>query len=265
LGAIECGTVDVPENWSEPQGRHLQIAYVILKSAAEQPLPDPVFHLGGGPGISPLSRAEAWGRIFSVLRQERDVVLFDQRGARLSSPLRCETSSPALAVDAPPEQTGIPATTPAYPADIDNPEGILEASRDAYAPIAEACVEHLLATGAELTQYNTRANANDVIALVKALGYDAYNLYGISYGTRLALEVMRSHPESGLRSVVLDSTYPPEIKSYEQFPQEPRGGRRRRSRSAGAAPVAQGRVAGDGGRHPGAGSHLGRARSRRWP
>ncbi|TXG83413.1 MAG: hypothetical protein E6R14_06065, partial [Thermomicrobiales bacterium] len=52
-------------------------------------------------------------------------------------------------------------------------------------------------------------------------GYDAYNLYSISYGTRLALEVMRSHPESGLRSVVLDSTYPPEIPSYEQFPLEP--------------------------------------------
>src|SRR5829696_5064324 len=76
-------------------------------------------------------------------------------------------------------------------------------------------------TGVDLSQYNSIASANDTVALVKALGYDDYNLYGVSYGTRLALEVMRNHPESGLRSVVLDSTYPPEIKSYEQFPQEP--------------------------------------------
>jgi pimeloyl-ACP methyl ester carboxylesterase len=40
------------------------------------------------------------------------------------------------------------------------------------------------------------------------LGVDEWNIYGISYGTRLALTVMRDHP-AGVRSVVLDSTYPP--------------------------------------------------------
>ncbi|MCA9878450.1 MAG: alpha/beta hydrolase, partial [Thermomicrobiales bacterium] len=85
----------------------------------------------------------------------------------------------------------------------------------------DACVQQIAESGADLTQYNTIANTNDVVALVKALGYGDYNLYGISYGTRLALEVMRNHPDSGLRSVVLDSTYPPEVKTYEQFPQEP--------------------------------------------
>lgn len=221
LGEIACGTVDVPENWSEPEGRRLQIAYMILKSTADQPLPDPVLHLGGGPGISPLSHGEPWATIFSVLRQERDVILFDQRGTRLSSPLRCEAYSPALALDASPEQTGIPMTTPAYPADIADPEAILQAASEAYGPIAEACVKEVQKSGADLTQYNTRASANDVVALVKALGYDEYNLYGISYGTRLALEIMRELPDTGLRSVVLDSSYPPEIKSYEQFPHEP--------------------------------------------
>src|SRR5688572_2639892 len=41
LGDIECGTVDVPENWSQPEGRRLQIGYVILKSTGAQPMPDP--------------------------------------------------------------------------------------------------------------------------------------------------------------------------------------------------------------------------------
>lgn len=220
LGDIACGTVDVPENWNEPEGRRLQISYVVLKSTVAQPSPDPVIHLGGGPGISPLSHAEAWARVFSVMRQEHDVILFDQRGTRLSSPLRCEGQSAALTLDAPADPSA-PPPPPAYPADLGDPETLLLASRETYAPIVAACLEELAKSGADLTQYNTIASANDVVAMVKALGYDSYNLYGISYGTRLALEVMRRYPDSGLRSVVLDSTYPPEVKSYEQFPQEP--------------------------------------------
>lgn len=225
LGDIECGTVDVPENWSEPEGRQLQIGYVILKSTGAQSTPDPVVHLGGGPGISPLSQAEPWAGVFSVLRQDRDIVLFDQRGARLSSPLRCEAYTLDLAIDPPLVETDeAPVATPApptYPAELSDPESLLQAARERYGPSVDACVQQIAETGADLSQYTTIANANDVVALVKALGYDAYNLYGISYGTRLALEVMRRHPDSGLRSVVLDSTYPPEVKTYEQFPQEP--------------------------------------------
>ncbi len=46
---------------------------------------------------------------------------------------------------------------------------------------------------------------------MEALGYPTYNLFGISYGTRLALVMMRDHPGAGIRSVVLDSSFPPEI------------------------------------------------------
>ena len=225
LGEFECGTLDVPENWSAPEGRRLQIGYVVLKSTGAQPMPDPVIHLGGGPGISALSQAESWAGVFAVLREGRDVVLFDQRGARLSSPLRCEAYTLDLAVDPPMVETAdapaAPPAPPVYPLELNDPEALLQDARERYGPAAEACVAQIAATGADLTQYNSVASANDVVALVKALGYDEYNLYGISYGTRLALEVMRDHPDSRLRSVVLDSTYPPEIKTYEEFPQEP--------------------------------------------
>jgi pimeloyl-ACP methyl ester carboxylesterase len=46
--------------------------------------------------------------------------------------------------------------------------------------------------------------------LAEALGHDSYNLYGISYGTRLGLEVLRQKPD-GLRSLLIDSVIPPEI------------------------------------------------------
>lgn len=219
LGEITCGTLDVPENWDLPDGRQIPLAYLILKSTSAQPHPDPVVFLSGGPGLSALTTAEPWANVFTALRQDRDIVLFDQRGTRLSSPLRCEAHSQALAIDAAPEEGSSPS--PAYPADVTDPDELLQAAREQYGPIARACVEEILATGVDLRQYNSIASANDVVALVQALGYDTYNLYGVSYGTRLALEVMRTHAGSGLRSVVLDSVYPPEVKSYEEFPQEP--------------------------------------------
>jgi pimeloyl-ACP methyl ester carboxylesterase len=219
LGDVACGTLDVPENWDHPEGRRIQIGYLILKSTTAQPQPDPVVFLAGGPGSSPLTLAEVWAPFFAGLRQERDVIFFDQRGTRLSSPLRCEAYTKIMALNLPPAEEGGDAGTPvppAYPSELINPDQFLQQAEATYGPIADACVQQITATGVDLRQYTTVASANDVVALVKTLGYDDYNLYGISYGTRLALEVMRNHPESGLRSVVLDSTVPPEVKSYER-------------------------------------------------
>ena len=217
LGSIACGTLDVPENWSQPDGRRLQIGYLVLQSTAAAPSPDPVVFLAGGPGSSPLTSAEVWSRFFAGLRQERDVIFFDQRGTRLSSPLRCEAYTKLMALVLPPDEDASAGTpiTPAYPGDITNPDDLLQTARERYGPAAAECARRLREQGVDLTQYTSIASANDAVALVKALGYDEYNLYGISYGTRLALEVMRNHGESGLRSVVLDSTYPPEVKTYE--------------------------------------------------
>ncbi len=217
LGDIACGTLDVPENWSQPEGRRLQIGYLVLKSTAAQPSPDPVVFLAGGPGSSPLTGAEVWSRFFAGLRQERDVIFFDQRGTRLSSPLRCEAYTKLMALVLPPDEDASAGTpiTPLYAGDITNPDDLLQAARERYGPAGAECAQQLEAQGVDLAQYTSINSANDAVALVKALGYDEYNLYGISYGTRLALEVMRNHGASGLRSVVLDSTYPPEVKTYE--------------------------------------------------
>jgi pimeloyl-ACP methyl ester carboxylesterase len=66
-----------------------------------------------------------------------------------------------------------------------------------------------VSSGVDLNAFNSIENAADVHDLILALGYKQANLYGVSYGTRLALTTMRLYP-SVIRSVVLDSTYPPQ-------------------------------------------------------
>jgi pimeloyl-ACP methyl ester carboxylesterase len=78
------------------------------------------------------------------------------------------------------------------------------------------CRDRLLSQGIDLNMYNSRESAADVADLRIALGYSQVNLYGDSYGTRLALTVLRDHPE-GVRSVVLDSVYPPEQNLYNSL------------------------------------------------
>jgi len=72
------------------------------------------------------------------------------------------------------------------------------------------CRDHLQSQGIDLGQYNSVANAADAEDLRLALGYQQVNYYGTSCGTRLALTLMRYHPE-GIRSVILDSVFPPPV------------------------------------------------------
>jgi pimeloyl-ACP methyl ester carboxylesterase len=63
---------------------------------------------------------------------------------------------------------------------------------------------------ADVRQYNTQANADDVDELRATLGYDTLDLYGISYGSRLGLEVIRRHGGK-LRSAVIEGLVPSQV------------------------------------------------------
>ncbi|GGX67225.1 hypothetical protein GCM10007385_40390 [Tateyamaria omphalii] len=80
--------------------------------------------------------------------------------------------------------------------------------------LVSKCIGELEGRGFDLSQFNTTQNARDVRAVMSALGYPEYNIYGVSYGTKLALEVMRTIPD-GVRSVVLDSVAPPQVPLYD--------------------------------------------------
>jgi pimeloyl-ACP methyl ester carboxylesterase len=80
------------------------------------------------------------------------------------------------------------------------------------AAAARACRNRLVASGVDLSAYNTTENAADFADLRTVLGFQEWNLYGYSYGTDLALSLLRDHPE-GIRTVTIDSVVPPDIVS----------------------------------------------------
>lgn len=195
-----CGTVAVPEDWAAGTGT-VTLAVAVFPSTAPSPAPDPVVYLDGGPGGNSLDAVRfLTSDLLEPLQARGEVVFVDQRGVGHSTPtLDCE------------EVTAFTRQAEDDPTMDDD-----EAAAGLRAALT-ACRERLVGQGVNLAAYNTINNAHDIDAVRRALGFPTWNLLGISYGTRLGLEVMRQHPE-GVRSVILDSVYPPEVDSTKENP-----------------------------------------------
>ncbi len=189
---VECGYLVVPENRAKADGKTIRLAVAIFKTANPNPRPDPILYLEGGPGGSPLrAYPEYYSLLLEPLLKNRDLILLDQRGTGYSEPaLDCPAAN-QLNFDL-----------------LDSTKSPQEKEKELNQAFID-CRNDLAARGIDLSAYNSHENAADVADLRKTLGYAEWNLYGISYGTRLALTVMRDFPE-GTRSVILDSVYPPE-------------------------------------------------------
>jgi pimeloyl-ACP methyl ester carboxylesterase len=193
---LECGYLVVPENRTRPDSPPIRLHVAVFRSRAEQPAPYPVVHLAGGPGSSSLMEASyLFQNGLDAVLDRRDLILFDQRGAGFSQPrLDC------------PEREQL---TPRL---LDGSLTSQEADQ-AVIQVFLQCRDRLSEAGNDLAAYTSAASADDLNDLRLALGYHQINLYGISYGTRLALTMMRDHPEA-VHSAVLDSAYPLQVNLY---------------------------------------------------
>ena len=200
---VICGTVTVPEDHDAADGTNsVELSFAILRSHSTYPAEDPVAYLHGGPGMGNLhSGLAGLARIFDKFRTNRDVVIFDQRAAGISSSsVACQDALTANVVDIALDRASL-----------------AEQDEDAdFAPttLLTGCLAELAENGTDISRYNTRQNALDVPVVMQALGYESWNLYGISYGTKLTLEVLRTAPE-GTRSAVIDGVAPPIVKLYD--------------------------------------------------
>jgi pimeloyl-ACP methyl ester carboxylesterase len=181
-GDVRCGTVRVPENRAHPERRQIDLAIVVASATGSPRAADPFMLLAGGPGQAGSQMGPFATQAFARVREHRDLVLIDTRGTGRSNGLRC-------AMMRRPEDLGGPSMFP---------DASVRQCRDS--------LQHV----ADLTQYTTAAIADDIEAVREALGVPQLNLYGTSYGTRVALVYLRRHP-TGVRTIVLKAVAPPTL------------------------------------------------------
>ena len=178
----ECASFEVPEDPAAPDGRRIALRLALVPARASRPQPDPVVMLAGGPGQSALEAFPTAYAAFKPLLARRHVLLVEQRGTGESSPLKCpwpDWKRPAVADE--------------------------NAARE----LARQCLARYDGK-ADARFYTTSDYIGDLERVRQALGIAQFNLAGGSYGTRVALEYLRRHPDS-LRSVFIDSVVPPEL------------------------------------------------------
>jgi pimeloyl-ACP methyl ester carboxylesterase len=176
--AAECAVLSVAENPRDPAGRHVALRVARIAAISRRKQPDPLFILAGGPGMAASEFYAAVAPAFARILRERDIVLVDQRGTGASNRLDCPEDEDALA-------------------------GATDA---AIAASTRACLE-TLASHASAAYYTTSLAVEDLERVRAALGYPRINLYGASYGTRVAQHYLRHFPER-TRSVILDGVVP---------------------------------------------------------
>lgn len=196
---VTCGYAILPEDRTGDPSHTIRLAVAVFHSKSSNPAPDPVMFLQGGPGGQALQlSADAYEILVEPFLSERDYITYDQRGTGYSEP--------ALVCD---------ELDKVYRQDI---YGTIEGSTRelVYQNALFSCGGLLQAKGINLQAYNTVENAADLKDIVRLLGYEKVNLFGASYGTRLALVAMRNHPEV-VRSAILDSVMPVETNWVREY------------------------------------------------
>ncbi|MEL6892302.1 MAG: alpha/beta fold hydrolase [Actinomycetota bacterium] len=180
----------VPLDHDDPGGSTIEIAVAQVGVSGAEPLTaEPILRLQGGPGGGITDSVGRWAD--GDLRELFGAVLIEYRGE--------PNSSPALSC---------PGKWEAF---IENHATVdpFEVEADRIADAAGQCAARASADGIDLDHFDTAAIADDIELVRQALGVDEWNLVGVSYGTTVAMEVMRRHPDS-VRTSILDSAYPPE-------------------------------------------------------
>ncbi|HEX8033900.1 MAG TPA: alpha/beta fold hydrolase [Ktedonobacterales bacterium] len=199
---VFCGNLIVPEDRANARSPMIQVAVARFKTPSAHPASDPIIFLQGGPGgriIEDVAGIIIGGKLgLTAQFGNHDVILVDQRGTGYSHPsLQC------------PEVVNLQYLT--------DQKLTAQQQTDMQNDGLKTCRAHLASQGVNPGAYTTLSDAADIHDLIQTLGFAQVDLYGVSYGTRLALEVMRAYPQH-VRSVILDSTVPAQSRLITSIP-----------------------------------------------
>jgi len=175
-----CGTLLRPLDPAGAVAGEIELRVVVVPALNLAPEPDPLVPIAGGPGQGSVQFYSAYAGAFENVRRNRDILIVDQRGTGESSPMDC-------------------------PVDDSLVEG--QYSTEMTVEYTQSCLEQL---PRDPRFFTTSVAVTDLEAVREALGYPALNLYGVSYGTRVAQHFARQYP-AAVRTIVLDGVVPPQI------------------------------------------------------
>ncbi|QBI56099.1 Carboxylesterase A precursor [Streptomonospora litoralis] len=211
----ECGTFEVPLDYTRPAGERLEIAVQRIPASSPDPLGSLVVN-PGGPGGSGFEYAEsaAAHTIGDSVRKRFDVVGFDPRGVERSAPLTCLRRSGMddfIAIDFTSED-----------GDSD-PAEVSDAGLRELAGVNRGFVEGCRELSGDLMMHvGTDEVARDVDVLRSALGDDKLTFLGKSYGSFLGAHYADRFPER-VRALVLDGAMHPSAGIVELGMQQAEG------------------------------------------
>jgi pimeloyl-ACP methyl ester carboxylesterase len=180
LNSVEarCGSLRVPLDREHPKEGSIDLKVAIVPALNRRSTAAPLFLLAGGPGQSAMQVYVALSSAFARINRNHAIVLLDQRGTGISSQQSC-----------------------VYPEDWQEPDDPMPALR-------KATVDCLAKLGPQVRLYTTSVAVRDLDDVRAVLGFDQIDLYGSSYGTRVAELYMRRYP-AHVHAVILDGvTYP---------------------------------------------------------
>jgi pimeloyl-ACP methyl ester carboxylesterase len=180
--AAKCAWLPVAENPAQPDMRRINLKVAKIPALTSDSKKDPLTVISGGPGGSSIEFYTLHAQAFFEIARSRDILLIDQRGTGDSNPLDCAKLQPLR--DKMANDTG---------------SAIISAAGDCHAALQ-----------ADTRYYTTSVAVQDIDYVRQKLGYEKLNIYGISYGTRVALHYMRRYPQQ-TRAVILDAVLPPEV------------------------------------------------------
>jgi pimeloyl-ACP methyl ester carboxylesterase len=201
--SVKCFHLKTPQSTGE-----FYLPVVIIKDDSIDHQSDPVVYLQGGPGLGAALDQEGmdkWMNWLIVARLNRDLILMDARGTGLSLPkLNCSDNGKQAALWK--ENISL----------VDE----LKINNQSMLDCFDSLQKHNLALS--VNNFSTQYSARDVVNLMQKLNYQQWNILGVSYGTRLALEIeqqLKTLPAPGLKAMVLDSLYPAGYGGVQTWPQ----------------------------------------------
>jgi pimeloyl-ACP methyl ester carboxylesterase len=177
----QCGTLSVPENPAAAGGRQIPLHVARVAAISRRREADALFVLAGGPGQAASAFYASVAGAFGRIQRERDIVLIDQRGTGDSNALTC----------------------------TEDEDRLYEATGPEVAQLTRRCLDDL-ARRADPAFYTTSLAVADLERVRAALGYEHIDLYGVSYGTRVAQQYLRHFP-GRVRAAILDGVVPPQL------------------------------------------------------